>query len=799
MQEQQQTHKEQKIKCWEEFGCTDSACPAYRSRSLRCWLYAGTRCHNQIQGKFIEKMELCLACKVFRVNMDAEALNKTLEITRQQFSRFRQLVDERDREAEKLLMELSIGLSEVFDALKKIASGDPEVRLSETSEIELIRKLKRMVNVTAEEIGEIVNLSHEFAIDLAEYFDVLHRVSKGDLDARVTGSSRIELSESLKKVTNETIENISREIAERKKAEMDLRKSEERYRNFLKNFQGIAFRSKLDFQPIFFHGIVEEITGFTPEDFMSGRIRWDQLIHPADSANIPGNAELRSIPNYSVTREYRIVRKDGVIRWVQEAVGNDCDESGVPIRIQGAVYDITQRKIAQEKISHMAFHDALTGLPNRHLLKDRLNQAIKSAHNRNRLVATLFLDLDNFKRINDTLGHNTGDLLLQGISKRLQECVRKSDTISRPDNSAGASVARFGGDEFMVLLSEISAIQNAAQVANRILNVLAQPFMIDNHEVFITSSIGISIFPHDGTDAEILLKNADTAMYYAKEQGKNNFQFYAQHMNIAAYERFDMENKLRKALDNGELHLYYQPQIDMRSGNIIGVEALIRWIDAQNNILLPGAFIPLAEETGLIVPIGQWVLHTACRQNKAWQNEGFPPIYVSVNISAAQFKQPSFPGVVDEVLRESGLDPGYLELELTESILMDTTESSIETLKQLKSMGVRISIDDFGTGYSSLSYLKRFPIDTLKIDRSFVRDVTTDQDDKAIINAIIALAKSLKLNVIAEGVETLEQLECMRKQGSDGLQGYLFSPPIPKDSLAQILKDEKNLKTRALS
>jgi EAL domain-containing protein (putative c-di-GMP-specific phosphodiesterase class I) len=319
--------------------------------------------------------------------------------------------------------------------------------------------------------------------------------------------------------------------------------------------------------------------------------------------------------------------------------------------------------------------------------------------------------------------------------------------------------------------------------------------MIDNHEVFITTSIGISIYPHDGIDAENLLKNADTAMYYAKDQGKNNFQFYAQHMNIAACKRFEMENRLRKALDNKEFHLYYQPQLDIRSGNVVGVEALIRWIDAQNNVVLPGAFISLAEETGLIVPIGEWVLHTACSQNKAWQDAGFPLMYVSVNISSVQFKQPSFISTVKNVLQDTGLDPHYLELELTESILMESTETAIQTLKELKSMGVRISIDDFGTGYSSLSYLKRFPIDTLKIDRSFVQDVTSDPDDKAIINAIIALARSLNLKVIAEGVETIQQLVCLHEQGSDGMQGYLFSPPLPIDSLTQLLKEGKNLKT----
>jgi diguanylate cyclase (GGDEF)-like protein/PAS domain S-box-containing protein len=604
------------------------------------------------------------------------------------------------------------------------------------------------------------------------------------------------LSESLKKVTNEMIENIEREIAERKRAETDLRKSEERYRSFLKNFQGIAFRGRMDFRPIFFHGSVEDITGYNPDVFMSGQVRWDQVIHPADLDHLAGNDELRSKPNYSLSREYRIIRNDGEIRWVHEVIRNVCDESGIPIRVEGAIYDITDRKVAQEKMLHMAFHDDLTGLPNRHLLKDRLNQAIKTAQHHNRLVATLFLDIDNFKRVNDTLGHNAGDMLLKNVAERLQDFVRRSDTISRSSNEGSdPTIARLGGDEFTVLLSEINTIQNAAQVAHRILDIIRHPFTIDNHEIFVTSSIGISVYPHDGIEAESLLKNADTAMYYAKDQGRNNFQFYAKHMNTTACERFEMENKLRKALDNQEFHLYYQPQLDIRSGNVVGVEALIRWIDAQNNVILPGRFISLAEDTGLIVPIGEWILNTACRQNRAWQDAGFAPMYVSVNISSVQFRQPSFIRTVDEVLQDTGLNPQYLELELTESILMETTESAIQTLNELKSMGVRISIDDFGTGYSSLSYLKRFPIDTLKIDRSFVRDVTSDPDDKAIINAIIALARSLNLKVIAEGVETIQQLVCLHEQGSDGMQGYLFSPPLPKDSLTQLLKEGKNLKT----
>jgi len=743
-------------------------------------------------------MEMCLNCSVFHANMDPDALKETLEVTQTQFNEFKRLIELRDREAEKISMELSIGLSEVFDALKKIASGDPNVRISEESDIELIRKLKTLVNTTAQEIAEIVDLSHAFAIDLAEHFDVLHKVASGDLRARVTGDSHLELSQSLKKVTNQMIEQIEHQIAERLRTEADLRRSEERYRNFLKNFPGIAFRGTLDFRPIFMHGSVEQITGYRVEDFMEGRVRWDRIIHPEDFQNLRGRDELRTIPHYATEREYRIVRKNGEIRWVHEMVQNICNESGIPVRVEGAVCDITDRKNAQEKVLHMAFHDELTGLPNRYLLKDRLKQAISLDSHRSRYLAVLFLDIDNFKRINDSLGHDTGDQLIRHIAERILKFIRRSDTVSRPArDDAFAIVARFGGDEFTILLSEIRSVQNAAAVARRLLEAFRQPFSVGQHELFITASIGIAIYPHDGTDAETLLKNADIAMYNAKERGKNMFQFYTEQMNRAACERFQTENRLRKALDNKEFQLFYQPQLDIRRGTIAGVEALIRWFDADNTVILPSAFIPVAEETGLIVPIGEWVLETACRQNKVWQDEGFPPMYVSVNISGIQFKQPSFAKTIARIVEESGIDPENLVLEVTESVLMEKTETAVQTFAELKSMGVRISIDDFGTGYSSLSYLKRFPIDALKIDRSFVQDVTTDPDDRAIIGAVIALARSLNLKVIAEGVETMQQLACLDEQGIDGIQGYLFSPPLPKDSFLQLLREgKKTLATR---
>jgi PAS domain S-box-containing protein len=465
-------------------------------------------------------------------------------------------------------------------------------------------------------------------------------------------------------------------------------------------------------------------------------------------------------------------------------------KGGKTVAVQAILRNITERRQSEEKIIAMAYYDALTELPNRYLFKDRLKQAIIAAKQYKRLVAILFLDLDNFKRVNDTLGHEMGDQLLQSVSERLVNFVRRSDTIARVSESELAdTVARLGGDEFTILLTEIAHIEDAAKVAQRILELFSKPFKISDNELFISSSIGISIYPDNGDDIDALLKNADTAMYHAKDQGRNNFQFYTESMNAVTLERFTLESKLRKAIESGELLLYYQPQVDIRSRTIFGVEALVRWNHPDKGLLSPGAFIPLAEDTGLIVPIGEWVLRTACAQNKAWHQAGFEQTQVTVNISSSQFRQKNFLETVTKALNDTGMDPLCLELELTESIFMETTETTISTLTSLKALGVRISIDDFGTGYSSLSYLKRFPIDTLKIDRAFVRDITTDPDDRAIVKAIIAMSHSLNLRVVAEGVETTRQLSLLSQQGSDGMQGHLFSPPLPPDSFIELLKE----------
>ena len=437
------------------------------------------------------------------------------------------------------------------------------------------------------------------------------------------------------------------------------------------------------------------------------------------------------------------------------------------------------RKRAEERLSYLAHHDALTNLPNRMLFIDRLGQALSRAPWHKRLAAVLFLDLDHFKRINDTLGHTMGDLLLKEVAKRLAQCSRQGDT-----------VARMGGDEFTIILADIAHAQDVPKVAQKIIDIFSKRFVVGDHEIFITTSVGISLYPDDGEDPEALLKNADAAMYRAKEIGRNTYQYFSIDMNTKASERLALETDLRHALEREEFLVHYQPQVDLNTGQIIGMEALVRWQHPDLGLVPPAKFIPLAEDTGLIAPIGEWVLRTACAQNKAWQTAGLPPIRVGVNLSARQFQCQNLVEMIVRILKETGLDPTYLELELTESVLMQNTEAIIATLCELDAMGINISIDDFGTGYSSLSYLKRFPINRLKIDQSFVRDITTDPDDAAIVTAIITLAHSLKLKVIAEAVETEEQLAFLRSLNCDEMQGYLFSRPLPMDEATKFWREK---------
>ena len=442
--------------------------------------------------------------------------------------------------------------------------------------------------------------------------------------------------------------------------------------------------------------------------------------------------------------------------------------------------DLAQNKQAQDKLNHLAYHDALTDLPNQVLFKDRLKQAIAYSRRSDQMHAVLLLNLDRFKTINDSLGYTAGDRLLQSVAQRLTSCVRESDT-----------VARFGSDEFAILLTQISRAQDAAKAARAIKEVLDQAFIFDEQEVFMSTSIGISLYPHDDRDTAGLLKNAASALDRAKVEGGNRYEFYTAGGTTRALKQLVLESNLRGALERSEFVVHYQPQVTIPDFHLVGMEALVRWRHPSLGMLYPNDFVPLAEDSGLIIALGDWVMRDACLQNKAWQDKGLAPMRLSVNFSARQFQEPAFISTVAEILKETNLDPRWLELELTESSIMKEPEQAIEKLHELKLMGIRVAIDDFGTGYSSLNYLKRFPIDTLKIDKTFVSDVCKDPHDTAIVRAIITLGHALDLTVIAEGVETQEQLQYLSSLGCDVVQGFLFSKSLPAPVFEELLLEQR--------
>jgi len=475
--------------------------------------------------------------------------------------------------------------------------------------------------------------------------------------------------------------------------------------------------------------------------------------------------------------EYEFPYKN-MTHWYQCSISPIYDSISARPRFSFAAVDVTERKQAEQDIQQLAYFDSLTGLPNRTLLNDRLNQILVQSKREQKQVGIIFLDIDSFKWINDTLGHAGGDKLLQAVAERLKMRLRASDTF-----------ARLGGDEFVIVLSAVHHEQDVSHATQDIMNALSLPFELGGQEIFITASIGIAIAPLDGVDVDSLLKNADTAMYAAKDAGKNNYKFFSKEMNLRAVERMTVETSLRRALEREEFSLKYQPQIDTKNGCIIVMEALLRWNQSEMGFVSPAKFIPVAEETGLIVSIGEWVLRTACRQAKDWIDAGFPFIRMAVNISGVQFKQGNLAGLVEQILEETGLAPANLELELTESVLMENAASAVNMLRELKSLGVHLAIDDFGTGYSSLTYLKNFPIDRLKIDQLFIRDITTNPDDASLSEAIIALAHTLKMDVIAEGVETREQMNYLKSLNCHEMQGFYFSRPASKEKFQQLLKD----------
>ncbi|MGB7848081.1 MAG: EAL domain-containing protein [Candidatus Acidiferrum sp.] len=575
---------------------------------------------------------------------------------------------------------------------------------------------------------------------------------------------------------------VKQDISERKRAETALQQAEGKYRAIFEDSVVGIFQTTPEGCPLSINRALANMHGYdSPEQLLAEVSNVAQQLF-VDSGRLN---ELRSeLDEKGVVRgvELELCRKDGARKWALVNVRAVRDADGKVVLHEGTVEDITDRKVAEERVQYLAYYDALTGLPNRTLLTDRLAKAFAGARRRNERVALLFMDLDRFKLINDSLGHTAGDLLLQAVAERLRGWVREQDT-----------VARLGGDEFLIVLSAIKDLGDAGVAADRIMKVMIPEFLVQGQPLSIACSLGISVFPDHGTDAETLFKNADTAMYSAKEKGRNNFQFFTQGMNDQIVERLMLEKNLRLAFERSEFFLVYQPQIDVATGRLTGLEALLRWQHPKMGLVPPDKFIRIAENCGLIVPLGEWVLKSACSQASEWHREGLLEVPVAVNVSAVQFRQEGFLDLVRRVLEETSLGPQYLELEITESLLLSNSDIMLSVLRELKDMGVKLAIDDFGTGYSSLSYLRQFPVSKLKIDRSFVQNVAVNPDDAAITGTIISMGKSLNLKVIAEGVETEEQMSFLRAHHCDEIQGYYFSKPLTADKLATKLHDTLHL------
>jgi diguanylate cyclase (GGDEF)-like protein/PAS domain S-box-containing protein len=569
------------------------------------------------------------------------------------------------------------------------------------------------------------------------------------------------------------LQRIRHQLAE----QQALRLAEEKYRAIFEDAVIGIFQTTPEGRPLSINRALAQMHGYDSPEQLLAEVsnvarqlfvdpgRMDELTHALDENGVVRGAQVE-VYRRDRTKKWLLVN----LRAVRDAVGN------IALH-EGTVEDITDRKAAEERVQYLAYYDALTGLPNRTLLQDRLSKALASARRQKDKVALLFLDLDRFKNINDSLGHSVGDLLLQDVAERLKRSAREQDT-----------VARLAGDEFLIVLTDVKDIPDAAVAAERFMDAMTAEFVVQSHPLSISCSLGISIFPEHGADGETLIKNADAAMYCAKDYGRDNFRFFTEDMNAQVVERLTLENSLRLALDKKELFLEYQPQMDIGTGRITGLEALLRWQHPELGLVPPDKFIRIAENSGLIMPIGEWVLRTACSQARKWQDEGLPAVPVAVNVSAVQFRQEGFRELIRRVLHETGLASQYLELELTESLLLSNADVRLLVLQELKAMGLRLAIDDFGTGYSSFSYLRQFPVSKLKIDRSFIRDVAVNPDDAAITTAIISMAKSLNLKVIAEGVENEEQMSFLRAHHCDEIQGYYFSKPLSTDEVVDKLR-----------
>ena len=611
-------------------------------------------------------------------------------------------------------------------------------------------------------------------------------VQGGQGTTRWHATSKVPLIDESGKVLG--LVGVNRDITEQKRATVALMESERKFRQLAENIPEIFWiTDATQRERLYISAAFRKVTGRSIAA-MGTASAWLKIVHADDRRRV--YEARKALPHGAYDIEYRIVRPDGEVRWIHDQAFPVYDGEDRAYRIAGIAADITQRKEAEARLVHLAHYDALTSLPNRTLFNDRLRQDMAQARRRNECVAVMLLGLDRFKVANDTLGQAVGDELLKQVAQRLTTSLRKGDT-----------VARLSGDEFGLVLTSLAAGADVSVLAQKVLDTLAAPFCIEGHELFVTASAGLSLFPADAEDEPTLIKNADTAMYRAKEAGRNHFQFYTAEMNTRTLQRLEMENGLRRAIERQEFLLHYQPKVDLASGEITGFEALLRWQRPGDNkgqpspagLVSPADFVPLLEETGLIVPVGEWIIRAACAQIQAWRLAGIEPRPIAINLSARQFNDKNLAATIKRALEEYFVESFLIELEITESSLMRNTEEAIKTLRYLKSLGIKISIDDFGTGYSSLGYLKRFPLDALKVDRSFVRDITSDADDAAITAAIISMAHSLGLKVIAEGVETAEQLNFLAGHGCEQMQGYYFSKPVPAAQCSAMLQEGRRL------
>ncbi len=585
-----------------------------------------------------------------------------------------------------------------------------------------------------------------------------------------------ELTDLLARIADQISHALDRIASERRKQEVEaaLRAQQRSMATLMDSLPGMVYRCRSDAQWTmdFVSDGCLDLTGYRADELTRGDpFSFAALIHPDDRARVSADTLTALRTRTRFTLEYRILTRDSGEKWVWDNGVGVYDSDGRVEYFEGFIADITAVKRYREQLEYQAHHDPLTGLANRGLLRERLHQAIAQAERQQRALALMFIDLDDFKLINDSMGHSVGDELLKLAAQRLHACVRDEDT-----------VARLGGDEFVLLLVDQEGERSVSHAVERLREAMSQPYRVLGKEFVLTCSVGVALFPADGRDVETLLKHADAAMYRAKALGRNAHHFFTEEINTQIGERLAVERDLRRALRNGEFVLHYQPKVALRSGRMIGAEALVRWNHPEKGMIPPARFIPIAEDTGLIVALGDWVLREAARQAKAWRDAGLEFDCLSVNLSARQFKQRDLAQQVDAALRASGLPPHCLDLELTESVMMENVEANLQCLQALKALGIQLSLDDFGTGYSSLSYLRRFPVDRLKIDKSFVRDIVRDAGDAAITQAVIRLGQILGLAVTAEGVESEEQLEFLSRHGCDEAQGYYFSPPLPAEA-----------------